>query len=119
MFNVVIVLVRLVCVWVIVCKDDADVTKVGIDVHCVVVWRGGIAEVDDGTEIDGAYVSKDDVDLVGGGVDVLVNEFDSSVSSDNGTVVMFALRGRTVNGTVVDDLFPAADTLASMFNSGS
>lgn len=119
MFNVVIVLVRLVCVGVNVCKDDADVTKVGIDVHCVVVWRDGIAEVDDGTEIDGAYVSKDDVDLVGGGVDVLVNEFDSSVSSDNGTVVMFALRGRTVNGTVVDDLFSAADTLASMFNSGS
>lgn len=79
--------------WVVGCKDDADVTKVGIDIRCVVVWRDGIAEDDDGTEIDGAYVSKGDVDfIVEGGIDVLVKEFDSSVSSENGTVVTFAIR---------------------------
>lgn len=106
--------------WEVVCKDDAEVAKVGIDVRCVVVWRGGIAEDEDGTEIDGAYVSKDDVDfIVEGGIDVLVKEFDSSVSSDNGTVVPFATRGRTVDGRTIEELFSAVDTLASMFNSGS
>lgn len=79
--------------WVVGCKDDADVAKVGIDIRCVVVCRDGIAEDVDGTEIVGAYVSKDDVDFkVEGGIDVLVKEFDSSVSSENGTVVTFAIR---------------------------
>lgn len=106
--------------WEVVCKDDPDVTKVGIDICCVVVSRDGIAEDVDGTKIDGGYVSKDDVDFkVEGGIDVLVKEFDSSTSSDNGTVVTFATRGRTVDDTAVEDLFSTVDTLASMFNSGS
>lgn len=106
--------------WEVVCKDDADVTKVGFDVNFVIVWRDGIAEDDDDTEIDGAYVSKDDVDfIVEGDIDVLVKEFDSSVSSDNSTVVTFATRGRTVDGRTIEELFSAVDTLASMFNSGS
>lgn len=108
--------------WVVGCKDDADVTKVGIDIRCVVVCKDGIAEDDDGTEIDGAYVSKGDVDfIVEGGIaiDVLVKEFDSSVSSDNDMVVTFATRGRTVDGRTIEELFSAVDTLASMFNSGS
>lgn len=106
--------------WEVVCKDDPDVTKVGIDIRCVVVSRDGIAEDVDGTKNDGAYVSKDDVDfIVEGGIDVLVKEFDSSVSSDNDTVVTFATRGRTVDGRTIEELFSAVDTLASMFNSGS
>lgn len=108
--------------WEVVCKDDPDVTKVGIDIRCVVVSRDGIAEDVDGTKIDGAYVSKDDVDFIvegARGIDVLVKEFDSSVSSDNDTVVTFATRGRTVDGRTIEELFSAVDTLASMFNSGS
>lgn len=121
LFNVVVVFVRFVCVWEVVCKDDVDVIKVGIDVCCVVVWRDGIIEDDDGIEIDGVFVSKDDVDFIVEGVcgiDVFVKEFDFSVFFDNSMVVMFVIRGWIVDGRIIEELFFVVDILVFMFNSG-
>lgn len=119
LYNVVVVFVRFVCVWEVVCKDDVDVIKVGFDVNFVVVWRDGIVEDDDDIEIDGVYVSKDDVDfIVEGGIDVLVKEFDFSVFFDNDMVVMFVIWDWEVDGIVIEDLFFIVDILVFMFNSG-
>lgn len=118
LFNVV-VFVRFVCVWEVVCKDDVDVIKVGIDVSCVFVWRDGIVEDVDGIEIVGVYVGKDDVDfIVEGGIDVFVKEFDFSVFFDNDMVVMFVIRGWIVDGRIIEELFFVVDILVFMFNSG-
>lgn len=119
LYNVVVVFVRFVCVWEVVCKDDFDVIKVGIDICCVVVLRDGIVEDVDGIKIDGVYVSKDDVDfIVEGGIDVFVKEFDFSVFFDNDMVVMFVIRGWIVDGRIIEELFFVVDILVFMFNSG-
>lgn len=119
LFNVVVVFVRFVCVWEVVCKDDLDVIKVGIDICCVVVLRDGIVEDVDGIKIDGGYVSKDDVDfIVEGGIDVFVKEFDFSVFFENDMVVMFVIWDWEIDGIVIEDLFFIVDILVFMFNSG-